>query len=396
MASQTESKRRSSSDPYPSRVMNPAFCLAIVLAGALSFSVMGTGLAAARESVLEAKNAAETKGYIFETSHDEIVAKARKEGRIKALTGLDPGTFSHMIESFKKKYPFIDLELAEITGPDAAQRFVMELKSGTAQGWDTANVSTEFYPDYAPFAKKFDILGMAEHGVLGIAPKMIDPKDRAIVSLTSGVSVPVYNKKLISADKVPDKWEDFLKPEFKGRKFMVDIRPHIFAAFSACPEQGLGVEWAMKLARGLRDQEPVWFRGNSRAIRAVHNGEYPLHFATHYQSIVRAMKKDPTGTLQFKLIEPVPLRLGNTEMVLNSAPHPYASLLLIEHFASPKGQEIIDKHYPSIASVFSPSSHLAKFLKGKKHCVSGFADFHKSAKWMAMAVEAFGFPKAEK
>jgi len=375
----------------------------ITLSKLMAFSIafalcaLGTDVTATTPSaaLLEAKKKAEAKRYIFETSHDEIVAKAKKEGRVKALTGLDPGTFPHMIDSFKKKYPFIDVELVEITGPDAAQRFVMELKAGTAQEWDTANVSTEFYGKYAAFAKKFDILGMAEHKVLGITPTMIDPKDRTTVSLTSGVSVPVYNKKLISEDKVPDKWEDFLKPEFKGRKFMVDIRPHIFAAFSGCPEQGLGVEWAMKLARGLRDQEPVWFRGNSRAIRAIHSGEYPLHFATHYQSIVRAMRKDPTGTLQFKVIEPVPLRLGNTEMVLNSAAHPYASLLLLEHFASPEGQEIIDRHYPRIASVFSPGSHLSKFLKGKKLCVNGFADFHKSAKWMAQAVEAFGFPKAE-
>ena len=306
-------------------------------------------------AVGKAQQEAQAKGYIFEASHDEIVAKAKKEGRVKALTGLDPETFPHMIESFKKKYPFIDVEMVEITGPDAAQRFVMELKAGTAQEWDSANVATEFYAEYMPFAKKFDILGMAEQGVLGISPKMIDPKDRTTVSLTSGVSVPVYNKKLIAEDKVPDKWEDFLKPEFKGRKFMVDIRPHIFAAFPACPEQGLGLEWALKLARGLRDQDPIWMRGNSRAIRGILSGEYPLHFATHYQSIVRAMQKDPTGTLQFKFIEPVPLRLANTEMVLNSAAHPYASLLLLEHFASPEGQEIIDKYYPAIASVFSPA-----------------------------------------
>lgn len=359
--------------------------------------VLGANVTAATSNAAldEARGHAEAKGYIFETNHDAIVAKAKEEGRVKALTGLDPETFPHMIESFKKKYPFIDVEMAEITGPDAAQRFVMELKAGTAQEWDTANVSTEFYPAYAPFAKKFDILGMAERGVLGISPKMIDPKDRDIVSLTSGVSVPVYNRRLIPEDKVPDKWEDFLKPEFKGRKFMADIRPHIFAAFSGCPEQGLGVEWAMKLARGLRGQQPVWFRGNSRAIRAIQSGEYALHFSTHYQSIVRAMERDPAGTLQFKIIEPVPLRLGNTEMVLNTAVHPYASLLLLEHFASPEGQQIIDKYYPAIASVFSPGSNLSKVLQGKNLCVNGFADFHRSAEWMAQAVEAFGFPKAE-
>ncbi|MBM2805499.1 MAG: hypothetical protein HW419_3392, partial [Deltaproteobacteria bacterium] len=38
-------------------------------------------------------------------------------------------------------------------------------------------------------------------------------------------------------------------------------------------------------------------------------------------------------------------------------------------------------------------SNMSKSLQGKKLCINGFADFHNSDKWMAMAVEAFGFPK---
>src|SRR5262245_410500 len=173
------------------------------------FAVLGSWLeaydasaASLSPALQETKRNAEVKGFVFETSHDEIVTKAKKEGRVKALTGLDPETFPHMIESFKRKYPFIDVELVEIQGPDAAQRFVMELKARTAQKWDTANAATEFYAEYAEFAKKFDVLGMAEHGVLGISTKMIDPKYRNNVSLTSGISVNAYNKNLISEDRV--------------------------------------------------------------------------------------------------------------------------------------------------------------------------------------------------
>jgi hypothetical protein len=93
---------------------------------------LGTDVTASTPSaaLLEAKKKAEAKGYIFETNHEEIVAKAKKEGRVKALTGLDPETFPYMIDRFKKKYPFLEVEMVEITGRDAAQRFVMELKAG--------------------------------------------------------------------------------------------------------------------------------------------------------------------------------------------------------------------------------------------------------------------------
>ena len=158
----------------------------------------------------------------------------------------------------------------------------------------------------------------------------------------------------------------------------------------------MGLEWSLKLARGLRDQQPIWFRGNTRAMRGIQTGEYKLHFGAHYQSVVRAIDRDPTGTLQLKIIEPVPVRMGNTEFVLNSAPHPYTALLLMEHFASPEGQEIIDKYYPLVASVYTPGSHLGKLLKGKKLCVNGFENIEKTDQWMVKTVEAFGFPKAER
>jgi hypothetical protein len=64
--------------------------------------------------------------------------------------------------SFKKKYPFADIEIQEMTGTDTAQRFLLELKAGTVKEWDTLHLPEDFYNDYAPFARKFDVLGMAD------------------------------------------------------------------------------------------------------------------------------------------------------------------------------------------------------------------------------------------
>jgi len=356
------------------------------------FALPRTGLAAEPgAALLKAKKEAESKEFIFETSRDAIIAKAKKEGALKVLSGLDPSVYSSMMAGFKKKYPFLKIEMAEITGPDSAQRFILELQSGSRNDFDVVHASTEFYPEYIPFAKKFDLLGMAEHGVLRIPTKMIDPQRRSFAALGSALSAVAYNKNMIPPEKVPNRWEDFLKPEFRGRKFMVDMRPHAFAAYPACPQEGLGLEWMLKYAKGLREQDPVWSRGHSRAISSIQAGEHAIHSGTHYHSLVRAMAKDPTGALQLKLVEPVPVRLTQLELVLASAPHPYAALLYLEHEASPEGQEVIDKHV--VGSILYPASSTAKAIQGKKTCINSFADFHNSDKWMAMAVEAFGFPK---
>jgi ABC-type Fe3+ transport system substrate-binding protein len=54
--------------------------------------------------------------------------------------------------------------------------------------------------------------------------------NRSIVAVQSNMQVIAYNKEMISGDKVPDSWEGFLAPEFKGKKFLLDVRPKPLAA----------------------------------------------------------------------------------------------------------------------------------------------------------------------
>ena len=62
------------------------------------------------QELARAKQEAESKGFIFETSRDEIIAKAKKEGKLRVLTSLENEALKPVSEAFKKKYPFIDLE----------------------------------------------------------------------------------------------------------------------------------------------------------------------------------------------------------------------------------------------------------------------------------------------
>jgi len=109
--------------------------------------------------------------------------------------------------------------LQEISGSDGGQRFFLELKADRVKNWDVIHIDTDHYGEFPPYIKKFDLRGMAEQRVLAIPDGMIDPKSRNIVALGNIVDVVGYNRQLISSDKVPNTLEDFLKPEFKGRKF---------------------------------------------------------------------------------------------------------------------------------------------------------------------------------
>jgi hypothetical protein len=58
--------------------------------------------ATASSAVLEAKKSAESKGFTFLTSRDEIVAKAKQEGTLRVISSLDTESFKPMMESFTK------------------------------------------------------------------------------------------------------------------------------------------------------------------------------------------------------------------------------------------------------------------------------------------------------
>jgi len=340
--------------------------------------------------VAKAKRDAEAKGYIFESSRDEIVAKAKKEGTLRGLASSSPETLAPLVKAFRQKYPFIDARVNEITREDSQSRGI-QLKTGSRFDEDVIHVPPDLYQDYLPHLKKFDLLGMAEQKVLDIPVKMIDPIHLNLVAMESSMQVVAFNKCLLDPAKVPNSWEDFLKPEFKGKKFLVDIRPNLQAVMAA----GAGEEWMVNYSKKIAAQQPIWIRGQTRTITQIASGEYTLHCGAYYQGVVRVMRKDPAGCLQLKIIEPIPIRVDGPHTVLATAANPHAALLWLEFMASPQGQAIIDEFEPVSASVFSPGSALEKIVRGKKVWIRDLPAIDKTSKWMAMAIEAFGFPRGK-
>ena len=131
-------------------------------------------------SLLKAKQEAEAKGYLFHTSHDEIVARAKKEGKLRVFSSQEPPAIKAVASAFKQKYPFIDVQAVELIGMENYQRMLQEMKAGMAKSWDVNYLAFDFYTEFLPFQKKFDILGLAEHGVLRMEPKLIDPVNRHV------------------------------------------------------------------------------------------------------------------------------------------------------------------------------------------------------------------------
>jgi len=348
--------------------------------------------AAPSPALVKAKKEADARGYTLITNRDEIITKAKQEGKLRVLAEMEPPNIKASVKAFMKKYPFINLHIEEITGTDAARRNILEIKSGMAKDWDILHLSTDFYNEYLPHVWKIDILGMAQSGVLQMPIQMIDPKHRNVVGFFTRFQVTAYNKNLVPADKLPRLWEDILKPEYKGKKFAADIRPTEIAAL--VPAWGL--EKTLEFARKVAAQEPIWVRGGSRTVTAITAGEIPMMIGPNFHTTKRAQGKDPTGNLQYVALEPVPVRQSLEEAIQAGTQHPHAALLWLEWMASPEAQKLADEHEPSSSSIYIRGGVVEQELRGKKLSTVSWEDHQHIDQWQSKVLEAYGFPKVEK
>jgi iron(III) transport system substrate-binding protein len=341
-------------------------------------------------TLAKAKQDAEARGFLFVSDRAEIVARAQKEGRLGVITSMEPETAKASAVAFKKHYPFIDLNIQPRTGSESAQQLVLQIKSGGAKEWDVVSTSSDHINDYIPHLWKVDLQGMAEQGVLQIPIPMVDSTQRNIVAFHSRFHIIAYNKNLVPPAQVPKVWEDLLKPEFKGRKIALDIRPGLATLVPAW-----GLERTVDFARRLASQEPIWVRGDPRAITGMLAGEIPMMVAANFHDLKRAQKKDPLGVLQYAIVEPVPFRLALAQSILTTARHPYAALLWFDWLATVEAQKIADEYEPMASAVYVRGSAVEQELRGKKLSAVPWESYQNLQPWSAKIFEAYGFPKAD-
>src|SRR5436309_800165 len=93
----------------------------------------------------KAQKEADAKGYIFVAAHEEIVSKAKQEGKVRVIVSTDGGLLKHLTAGFKKKYPFIDIRADELRGTDAYIRQLHEIKGGLVKGQDVNDLAYDYY-----------------------------------------------------------------------------------------------------------------------------------------------------------------------------------------------------------------------------------------------------------
>ena len=82
-------------------------------------------------------------------------------------------------------------------------------------------------------------------------------------------------------------------------------------------------------------------------MTSLQAGEYSLFLGVNFNTLARTADQDTSGSIGYKVLEPVAVRSPSAgAIILESAPHPNAALLSVEHIASPEGQAVMDEFGP--------------------------------------------------
>lgn len=281
----------------------------------------------------------ELAGYTGADRQQILVEGAKAEGKVVWYTSLS-GVYRDMVDAFKKKYPFIDVEVFRGGSNDLTPRIINEAQAGRPVA--DALESTPgllmalrdrglFKPYFSPEAAKYpdEAKGKADGN------KVFWVTDREAYM---GFG---YNTRLIAPAEAPKSFQDLLRADLKGK---------LAVTTEGSTSRVIGTMLKYKgeeYMKRLRAQEVRLFKASSAGfldlIAAGEVGGGPVVFQN--QVLVKKEKGAPVDWLP---LDVGVVNAGGSALV-NNAPHPHAGLLFIDFVLGPEGQKLMEQFRYGVA-----------------------------------------------
>jgi iron(III) transport system substrate-binding protein len=260
---------------------------------------------------------------------DALVAGARKEASLEWYGSLQIADVKDLIEKFKKKYPFIDVQYTRGGGTNVVSRVLTEHKAG-ADKVDVMGGRGNFHhtlmaaglvaKNMAPLRKEI------RDGFMDKSGYFLGP---FTYSLVLG-----YNTKLVPMAQAPKSYQDLLSLAWKNQMAMDYEAYDWFAGML----DTMGEKKGLDLARGMAKQGVRLQRGHTLLTQLMAAGEFKLIVdGYHYQ--LRTFK-ERGAPVDYVVPDPMILKEPSGVWILKRAPHPHTAALLIDFLFSREAQQV--------------------------------------------------------
>ena len=263
-----------------------------------------------------------------------LEAEAHKEGKLVLINTMR-GQNKHQADLFKKRYPYIDVQMSgDIGSQDGAEQIYAEETAGRHLTDELVGAR----PDLDELLDKNMLARYSTPMSKVILPQytgFTDPENRWLPFYWSEFGIS-YNTNLVPPDKAPKSWQDLCNPYFKGN---VSYEP-AEARFLAGLATMLGEKGTEDYLKCIGANDPIIQRGHDQRAQLMLSGDHWVASDNYLYSGLAIKRKNPSAPYGMVLTAPI-LAFAGLVTINRNAPDPAASALFADWLMTPESQEYI-------------------------------------------------------
>jgi ABC-type Fe3+ transport system substrate-binding protein len=236
-------------------------------------------------------------------------------------------------DAFEKKYPFVQVEYYRADSDLIAQRIISEYQAKRFDVDIMDGTSTTAPLKKAGFLQRFFSPQLRDYPA-----QLKDPEGYWAVPNVYFMTLG-YNTHLVKPGEVPRSLNDLLSPKWAGKMIWSTSGGSGAPVFLGNTLMTMGEEKGMAYLQQLSKQNVAKSTASNRAIlNMVIAGEYAIAINIfNYHAVI---SRNTGAPVDWQALEPVPGQVKTLGLAKN-APHPHASMLLVDFLLSKEGQNLL-------------------------------------------------------
>jgi iron(III) transport system substrate-binding protein len=266
-------------------------------------------------------------------SWDEVVAAAKKEGKVVFYNNLQPNGIEPLLQKFREANPGIQTEQIRLGSNPLIERFQTEFNAGR----HIADVLLTFPDERIDEGFKQGWALQWTPPELPNFPPEINRQNMGFVLQQSREAI-IWNKNFVRDANAPKEWADLFDPKWKGKVGMNPPWRSISIQQIIAYWEDLGLTDG---AEKLKANDVRFFEGSGGIIQAVIRGD--VHVAELSDLPLNPLLEDgaPVGFVYPKSGTTTSANVG---LVAKNAPHPNAAKVFFNWLMTEQGQKYLQEY----------------------------------------------------
>jgi len=257
-----------------------------------------------------------------------LMEGAKKEAKMVFYTSVETEFARALTNGFEARFPFVKTDIYRSTHEKILSRMNVERKTGTYTA-DTVSVGEfeTYHLQKMGFTTPYKSTQAAAY------PDGFKDPNGYWTDLYDNLIVTAYNPTRVKRDELPKRYEDLLRPGWKGRMVLDQNEDRWFANMLYLMGEKKGMEFMQALAK----QNVAIRGGRGMVTQLLAAGEYDLQIVAYWYRPHQMNKQG--APVDWIAMEPA-IVATHPISVVERAPHPNAAKLFIDFVLSEEGQKI--------------------------------------------------------